>query len=494
MIRHIFFKELQIALLNRRLVASCLVLVILMVVGGVVFEKRYSSMQNEYIEFMLQERQNIEAPPADKVNQINLLNQMGITSSQDEIDEFLKLKLTDLIFFTHHISKKPSELSFISSHNNSLPNGLEMNYFRISVPQTYSSYNQYFRSFVALDWANIIMYFLSFICLCFAYDAFSGERQNGTLKLMLASSVPRWKIVLAKLFSLWSILLAPIVVGVVVHLFIVQLSASVMLASADYYKIVLFFLAIALFIGVNILLFFAISILTPRASVSSIVCLLVWIVMVFVLPSTNWLIADKLHPVPSISEQNLREELQMEAATDKTLRWSSAWRRNWENHSEDVYRWKDMQDRRENIHREIWDEYRNGLFRQTDASIALSKISPFMIFRWISDRIADNNYYGYRNFHRQAIDYQVEYRNFIIDKDAADPQSLHLIWNDQFKGCLNYISQVAINPSEVPVFTYKSPEVPTLIHDSLVDITIMLLWLGVLFGFVYFAFVRYEVQ
>jgi len=488
MIKHIFFKELQLALLNKRLAASCLALIILMVAGGMVFEKRYRSMQREYEEFSLQERQKIEL---DKAAEINRNKQWY---SQERADEHMKLRLNDLIFTNRNISKEPSKLSFIASHNSSLPNGLEMDYFRTSIPQTYSTYNQYFRSFVALDWTNIIMYFLSFICLCFAYDAFSGERQNGTLKLMIASGVPRRKILLGKLFALWCILLAPVVIGIIIHLLIVQLSASVMLSPADYYKILVFFFATVLFVGINILMFFAISILTPRASVSSIVCLLAWIVLVFILPNTGWVIAGKLHSVPSLAEQNLRAETMLNDADDKTIWWSDMWRDQWEEHAEDVYKFKNKRDKLENIHKEIWDEYRNKLFRQTDASIALSKISPFMVFRFMGDRIADNNYYGYRNFQRQIVAYQDAYRNFIIDKDAADSESLHLIWNDRWKGCADYISKSAINPDEVPVFTYQSPSVAALLQNSLVDISILLLWLGALFGLVHFAFIRYDVR
>lgn len=481
-------------MLNKRLTASCLALIILMVAGGVVFEKRYRSMQREYEEFMMQEGQAIESLIASKEETLAKFKQSGNTAPQQLIDEYMKLRIEDLIFITRYVSKEPSKLSFIASHNNSLPNGLEMDYFRMSIPQIYSTYNQYFRSFVALDWSNIILYFLSFICLCFAYDAFSGEKQNGTLKLMLASSVPRYKVLLGKLFSLWSILLTPVIAGIIIHLLIVQFSAGITLSPLDYGKILIFFLATILFIGVNILLFFAISIFTPRASVSSIVCLLAWIVLVFVLPNTSWLVAGKLYPVPSIAEQNLREETLWNDADDKTIRFSSVWWNDFDRYAQDIYKWKNKHDELENIRMTVWDDYRNRLFRQTDASIALSKISPFMAFRWVGDRIADNNYYGYRNFHRQALAYQDAYRHFVIDKDAADPQSRHLIWNDRFKGCRDYVSKEAIDVHEVPKFTSHPPDLATLIHNSRADLALLLLWLGALAGLVYFAFARYDVR
>ena len=497
MILQIFFKELRIALLNRRLAASCIALVILMVVSGIVFEKRYRIMQREYEAFLMQEGQGIEAITNKKHKEIDEAKQRGMSIPQAMIDEHLKLRLGDLIFLTRNISKEPAKLSFITSHNSALPNGLEMDYFRTSVPQTYSAYNRYFRSFVALDWANIIMYFLSFICLCFAYDAFSGEKEQGTLKLMLASSVPRRKILLGKFFALWCILLTPVVIGVVIHLLIAQFSSGIALTTADYGKIIVFLFALFLFIGVNILLFYAISLFTPHSTVSSIVCLLVWIVFVFVLPNTGWLIAGKLYPIPSIAEQKLREEALVNDADDKSIRWSDLWRSQWEQHAEDVHKWKDKRNRMEAIHRDVWEDYRNRLFRQTDMSIALSKISPFMVFRLMNDRIADNNYYGYRNFHRQAVAYQDDYRSFIIDKDAADPRSRHLIWNDPpgwDKKCLGFISNETVAADEIPVFAYRSPDISALLYNCRGDIAILLLWLAALFGLVYFAFARYDVR
>jgi ABC-type transport system involved in multi-copper enzyme maturation permease subunit len=494
MLRYIFLKELQIALLNRRLVVSCLALVVLMVIGGTIFEKRYRSMLREYEEFLLQEGQGIEKLTADKQQNVDLFKQSGQVAPQEMIDEYMKIRLNELIFVNRSVSKEPSKLSFIASHNSSLPNGLEMDYFRMSIPKIYSAYNLYFRSFVALDWVNIILYFLSFICLCFAYDAFSGERQQGTLKLMLASSVPRSQILTGKLFALWCILLVPVVAGIVVHLLVMQFSVSVALSAADYYKILIFFLVTVLFTGVNILLYFAISILTPRASVSSIVCLLCWIILVFVLPNTGWVVSGKLHRVPSMAEQNLREETLINDADDKTIRYSSFWYQDWENRAADIYKWKNKNDQLENIRRTLWDEYLNSLYRQTDASIALSKISPFIVFRFMGDRIADNNYYGYRNFHRQVMAYHDAYRSFIIDKDAADPQSRHLIWNDHWQGCLNYVSQAAIDPSEVPVFKQQPPDIAALLYESRADIAILLLWTGILCGLVYVAFVRYDVR
>jgi len=56
------------------------------------------------------------------------------------------------------------------------------------------------------------------------------------------------------------------------------------------------------------------------------------------------------------------------------------------------------------------------------------------------------------------------------------------------------MSDVSITPGETPVFTYQSPEIPALIYNLRTDFAILLVWLCVLFGLVYYAFVRYDVR
>ena len=92
-----FLKELQIALLNRRLAVSCLALVILMVIGGMIFEKRYRSMQHEYEEFLLQEGRSIEMLTINKQNEVDIIRQKGMDIPQAMIDEYMKLRLSELI-------------------------------------------------------------------------------------------------------------------------------------------------------------------------------------------------------------------------------------------------------------------------------------------------------------------------------------------------------------------------------------------------------------
>jgi ABC-type transport system involved in multi-copper enzyme maturation permease subunit len=282
-------------------------------------------------------------------------------------------------------------------------------------------------------------------------------------------------------------------IGIVMNLLYFKLSPNIILSMIDYYKIIIFIIFTILILGVNVLLFLGISLLSKNSSVSSITCLLVWIVFVFILPSTSWLMAQKISPVPAIEGQN-RKEGSLLKNINQEIWWSSPWENN--PPGEGVYKWKERCDQIEEIHKNVWIEYVNLIFQQTDRSINLSKLSPFFVFKWLNDYISDNNYYGYRNLYSQVSIYQKSYQRFVSDIDASDQNSYHLIWNsDKFYGnCETFMSNKVINIDEIPVFNYTFPDIKTIIKQSGSEIIILFGWLAFLFIGVFFVFSRYDVR
>jgi ABC-type transport system involved in multi-copper enzyme maturation permease subunit len=496
MIKIFFIKELQAALINGRLILSCFLLTVLMLVGGIVSERQYVSLKSEQEEMRRENREAFELNNSKRVEPIKKsllqLDETELTKYQPLFSEMLRTTLYDLTTIKQRLTKYPSLLSFISQNNKTLPNGIEMDYFRMSIPEKFDSANNYIRSFVVLDWSNIIIYLFSFVCLCFAYDGFSGEKEKGTLKLMLSNSIPRWKIVSGKLLSLWFILSIPLLLGVILNLLYFQLSPNIILSATDYGKISIFVVFSVLIIGINVLLFLGISLVSKNSSVSSISCLLVWIVFVFIIPNTSWLMTNKISPVPAIDEQNRKEELLIKDVKEET--WSSLW----EGHppTENVYKYKEMCDRKDEIHKNIWNEYIDRVFYQTNLNINISKISPFFIFKWLNDRISDNNYYGYRNLHSQVSTYQKSFQRFVSDMDASDKNSYHLIWSsyEPYGYCNAFMSNKVINIEEIPVFNYTFPDIKTTVKQGGNEIILLFAWIVFLFVGVFFIFYRYDVR
>jgi len=76
--------------------------------------------------------------------------------------------------------------------------------------------------FPLIDLTFILGILMSLAALIFSYDAISGEKEDGTLKLMLANGVPRARVILAKIIggavTLWVPFLIALAAGLVVLL------------------------------------------------------------------------------------------------------------------------------------------------------------------------------------------------------------------------------------------------------------------------------------
>ena len=129
---------------------------------------------------------------------------------------------------------------------------------------------------------------------------------------------------------------------------------------------------------------------------------------------------------------------------------------------------------------------------QTRKAIGISKISPFGLFRFLGDRISGNNFYGYTPFFEQVKNYQLTYREYVVRKDMADPDSRHIICNDGILAA--YMSQKNIHPSEVPKFSAQPASFKQIIADSLWDIVLLSFWVIGLFVLSFIAFVKYDVR
>ena len=80
-----------------------------------------------------------------------------------------------------------------------------------------------FRSF---DFALVVQVVLSLFAILFTYDAINGEREGGTLRLILAGAVPRARLVLAKFLGTGLGLALPLALPILLGLLLVVLSRS----------------------------------------------------------------------------------------------------------------------------------------------------------------------------------------------------------------------------------------------------------------------------
>ena len=103
--------------------------------------------------------------------------------------------------------------------------------------QLHGSTNPLLNLFSSIDIVFIFEVVLSLMALIFAYDALAGERERGTLRLVLTHPVSRGKILLAKYISAMMCLLVPLLMSFLLVVILLTTSPIVSLKVDDFLRI-----------------------------------------------------------------------------------------------------------------------------------------------------------------------------------------------------------------------------------------------------------------
>lgn len=172
-----------------------------------------------------------------------------------------------------------------------------------SVKLKHSSYSDdpIFAMFRFIDFAFIVQFVLTLLAILFTYDAISGEREQGTLKLVFANSVPRTQYIIGKCIGSWLGLIVPISIPILLSLGLI-LAFGVQFTAAHW-------LSIFLLIGISLLLFtffivlgVLVSTMTRHSNSSFLLSLVVWVMLVLIIPRSAIMVAGQVVPVPRVAE------------------------------------------------------------------------------------------------------------------------------------------------------------------------------------------------
>lgn len=153
--------------------------------------------------------------------------------------------------------------------------------------------------FPLIDLTFIVTILLSLAALILSYDAFSGEREDGTLKLMLANGVARHKIVLGKTLGGTATLAVSFLVSLALGLIILLLNPRIAWKGTDGVALAVILAAGVLYFG----FFYGLGVLISSRNASSassiLTALFAWVLFVLVVPNLSPYIASLLRPAPS---------------------------------------------------------------------------------------------------------------------------------------------------------------------------------------------------
>ena len=333
-----------------------------------------------------------------------------------------------------------------------------------------------------VDWAFIIGSILSLIALWFTFDAFSGEREHGTLRLMLANSIPRHTVLIGKFLGALLSISIPFALAVLVNLLLISTANTVHLTTEAWGRLGIIFCLALLYTSLFVALGLLVSARVQQSAVSLMILLLTWVTFVVFMPSTLAAIASSFSPAMSFEEfwqqrhpskKNLwdkyKEQLRSSKLDDRRLRAKSEF---YTENAEREERWQEEQ-----------LKYRTS---QVHRARAITSISPATLLQHLIEAFAGTGFERHLQFAENVQRYARQFREFVADTDRADPESLHIL------GVREGMSKKSVNPAAVPKFE-DTLNLSKDFNTAAMELLLLTLFVLVLLSGAYLAFVRVEV-
>ena len=380
-----------------------------------------------------------------------------------------------------------------------------------------------------IDWVFIITYLLSFIPLLFTFDALSGERESGTLRLCLANPISRPALLVGKFLGTLIAVLIPFYFAILLNLTVISLDSWTQLGVADWGRLGMITLIASGYVSIFIAVGLMVSARTRDSRVSLVVLLIVWVALVAFMPSTLGTLATKwMSPVQTAYQRETAKRSALEqinADFDERMRNKQAARlpadsllnklqELWETSPEAAEKLakeneeelklaiaklesqkadaEELHIRAELVNRDV--EVRERLNRehlraqlaQVQRARTVTRFSPAAIVQYALESMAGTGLNRHLQFLEGVHLHIRQFRNFITETDRADTESLHII------GVPDGMSKKPILSQALPNFADKITFGDTF-NAAIVDMLLLALLFGVFLSGAFLVFIRSDV-
>ena len=349
--------------------------------------------------------------------------------------------------------------------------------------------NPLFVLFSAPDLLYIVNIVGSLLALLFAFDAICGEKEEGTLQLMMANSVPRHTILLAKWIGGYAVLALPFLTAILIAVLFAQLTTSLSFTGAEWTAFSMMLAVAALYLSVFFALGMMISALTHSANISLVFNFLIWVVLVLVIPNTAPIVARAVSPVPSAGVMaSKREAVQRQV-------WGEM-RQNRRN-QRDMSR-EERGQQRDEIRARIEEEtgkiltaYMRKVDDQISMSILLARISPSSNFVYATANIAGSGLDNFASM-RNVIDrYRIDFMEWWQAESHARRQRAESVESQEERQALR---DAPVDLDDLPQFTVGRAGLDEILVSAQTDLLLLLLLNMAFFMGAYMSFLRYDLM
>ncbi len=363
--------------------------------------------------------------------------------------------------------RPPSPLSILASGVDSfMPDRVITSYSGLySIAKESRVGNAHSLLFGKADFVFSVTFILSLAALVLSFNAISGERETGTLRLMIANSVPRGHLLLGKLVGVYIALLIPFFLSLAIALLVFEASPDVSIASPEIGPTLLVILGTtALFLFGMVTLGICISTFTRTSADSIVLSFLIWATLALGIPKLSPMLADVLCRVErpdlvSLKKRLVAEDIDRELVAETTkLREEVYTRHNvpprmfspgnpmlQEADAEFIPKFQSLLEqyrkRSAEALQQMEQDYQRRIHVRSLLAVNLSRISPVCSYTYVVTTLSGTGTGEPDSFVRNARQYQDAVQHNIYDKvtlmraygatipmraDGYDPQNMSL--------------------------------------------------------------------
>ncbi len=346
--------------------------------------------------------------------------------------------------------------------------------------------------FGTLDLAFIVKIVLSLLAILYTYDLVVGEKERGTLKLMLANQLPRDRLLIGKVLGGYISLVVSLVIPLILGLLVLLVYPDVSLSSEDWLRVLVIFSIFFLYLSTFFALGLFVSSRVQKSSSGFLTLLIIWVAFVMVVPKISVLAAAQIHPIPAVQEITAEKDaflIQIQAENARRNReWGEQHAMNNTNYVEEFTKW--MADSQQWLSSQI-DSYNAALDRdyelrkrsQDALAINLSRLSPASALTFSTMSLA-----------RTGLD---ESYRFLASVRAFKADLAKWI-NDEFMKHFKYDrarwDRPLFSRTELPQHKFEPEPLNKSLARALPDIGLMLVLTVVFFACAYVSFLKYDVR
>jgi len=353
-----------------------------------------------------------------------------------------------------------------------------------------------------LDFVVITSFLLGLFAVIYAGSLACGEKEAGTLKLVLSNPARRSTVITAKFLGGFCVLLIPFVVSTLLGLLLLLLQGFPLFAAGNAGRLLSLAVLSVIYLSAMFCLGLLISTRTHRTSIALLASFFVWIFVTFVIPKTSEPIAGLIRRIPSeevMKASRARVRDQIEKEKGKAL--EPLMRKYLPDNGREKWDWdgytkargpvaKDYEERLDKTLQEFDADYERQKAARRALSLNIARLSPASAYTQSALDFCHTGVPDLENFSRSLQAHYIQlYRvlfqySFSDIFESADGSQRRQMGGDTRPG----------GKVEYPKFRYAFPAFENTLKSTAPDIILLVLFSLIFFAAAYYSFIRYDVR